>query len=129
MKSIYNYNLEQLQDYFINNNDKKFHALQVFEWLYKKRVSSFEEMSNIKKETILNLREDFDKKQYEIAELLNITRQQYSLYELGKRDIPAEYIKKLAKYYNTSSDYILEITDEITPYINSKKPKKDIPKS
>ncbi len=76
-----------------------------------------------------DLREDFDKKQYEIAELLNITRQQYSLYELGKRDIPVEYIKKLAKYYNTSSDYILEITDEITPYINSKKPKKDIPKS
>ena len=76
-----------------------------------------------------DLIEDFDKKQYEIAELLNITRQQYSLYELGKRDIPAEYIRKLAKYYNTSSDYILEITDEITPYINSKKTKKDIPKS
>ena len=76
-----------------------------------------------------DLREDFDKKQYEIAKLLNITRQHYSLYELGKRDIPVEYIKKLAKYYNTSSDYILEITDEITPYINSKKPKKDIPKS
>ena len=74
-----------------------------------------------------DLREDFDKKQYEIAKLLNITRQQYSLYELGKRDIPAEYIKKLAKYYNTSSDYILEITDEITPYINSKKRKKDVP--
>ena len=74
-----------------------------------------------------DLREDFDKKQYEIAELLNITRQQYSLYELGRRDIPAEYIRKLAKYYNTSSDYILEITDEITPYINSKKRKKDVP--
>lgn len=67
-----------------------------------------------------DLREDFDKKQYEIAEFLNITRQQYSLYELGKRDISAEYIRKLAKYYNTSSDYILEITDEITPYINKK---------
>ena len=52
MKSIYNYNLEQLQDYFINNNDKKFHALQVFEWLYKKSVTSFDEMSNIKKDTI-----------------------------------------------------------------------------
>ena len=74
-----------------------------------------------------DLREDFDKKQYEIAELLNITRQQYSLYELGRRDIPADYIRKLAKYYNTSSDYILEITDEITPYINSKTSKKDIP--
>lgn len=74
-----------------------------------------------------DLREDFDKKQHEIAEFLNITRQQYSLYELGKRDIPAEFICKLAKYYNTSADYILEITDEITPYINSNTIKKDIP--
>ena len=73
-----------------------------------------------------DLREDFDKKQHEIAQFLNITRQQYSLYELGKRDIPADFIRKLAKYYNTSSDYILEITDEITPYINSKTLKKDI---
>lgn len=77
-----------------------------------------------------DLREDFDKKQFEIAEFLDITRQQYSLYELGKRDIPAEYIKKLAKYYNTSSDYILEITDEITPYINHETSrKKDISKN
>ena len=74
-----------------------------------------------------DLREDFDKKQYEIAKLLDITRQQYRLYELGKRDIPAEYIRKLAKYYNTSADYILEITDEITPYINSKKRKNGMP--
>lgn len=65
-----------------------------------------------------DLREDFDKKQYEIADLLKITRQQYSLYETGKRDIPAEYIRKLARYYNTSCDYILEMTDEITPYIS-----------
>ena len=86
-------------------------------------------MNTLYLKRLKDLREDFDKKQYEIAELLNITRQQYSLYELGKRDIPAEYIKKLAKYYNTSSDYILEITDEITPYINSKKSKKDIPKN
>ena len=86
-------------------------------------------MNTLYLKRLKDLREDFDKKQYEIAELLNITRQQYSLYELGKRDIPAEYIRKLAKYYNTSSDYILEITDEITPYINSKKSKKDIPKN
>ena len=63
-----------------------------------------------------DLREDFDKKQYEIADLLKITRQQYSLYETGKRDIPAEYIKKLAIFYNTSSDYILELTNKTKPY-------------
>ena len=63
-----------------------------------------------------DLREDRDLKQINIAEILKITRQQYSLYELGKRDIPAEYIKILAKFYNTSTDYILELTDEIKPY-------------
>lgn len=63
-----------------------------------------------------DLREDRDLKQVNIAEILKITRQQYSLYELGKRDIPAEYIKILAKFYNTSTDYILELTDEMKPY-------------
>lgn len=63
-----------------------------------------------------DLREDNDAKQSTIAEVLKITRQQYSLYELGKRDIPAEYIRILAKYYNTSTDFILEMTDETKPY-------------
>ena len=67
-----------------------------------------------------DLREDRDLKQVNIAEILKITRQQYSLYELGKRDIPAEYIKVLAKFYNTSTDYILELTDEVKPYKRKK---------
>ena len=63
-----------------------------------------------------DLREDFDKKQYEIAQLLNITRQQYSLYETGKRDLPIKYLGILAKFYNTSSDYILGLTDNPKSY-------------
>ncbi len=63
-----------------------------------------------------DLREDADLKQTAIANLLKITRQQYSLYETGKRDIPAEYIKILANFYNTSCDYILEMTDEVKSY-------------
>ena len=63
-----------------------------------------------------DLREDKDAKQQVIADLLKITRQQYSLYELGKRDIPSEYIKILANFYNTSTDYILELTNETKPY-------------
>lgn len=62
------------------------------------------------------LREDSDIKQLAIADLLNITGQQYSLYETGKRAIPATYLKILANFYHTSSDYILELTDEIKPY-------------
>lgn len=63
-----------------------------------------------------DLREDADLKQLAIANLLGITRQQYSLYETGKRDIPAEYIKTLASFYGTSCDYILELTNNQNPY-------------
>lgn len=62
------------------------------------------------------LREDSDIKQATIANLLTITRQQYSLYETGKRTIPVNYIKILANFYNTSCDYILENTDDMKPY-------------
>ena len=63
-----------------------------------------------------DLREDKDEKQIAIAELLNITRQQYSLYETGKRDLPIKYLGILANFYNTSSDYILGLTDNPKPY-------------
>lgn len=63
-----------------------------------------------------DLREDAELKQINIAEELKITRQQYGLYETGKRDIPAEYIKQLAIFYKTSTDYIMELTNEIRPY-------------
>ena len=63
-----------------------------------------------------DLREDKDEKQITIAELLNITRQEYSLYETGKRDLPIKFLGIPAKFYNTSTDYILELTDNIKPY-------------
>lgn len=58
-------------------------------------------------ETIKELREDNDKLQKEIADELEITVQQYSLYETGKRSLPIEHLIKLCKYYNVSADYIL----------------------
>lgn len=65
------------------------------------------------------LREDADVKQLVVADLLKITRQQYSLYETGRRTIPVNYVKILANFYNTSCDYILEETDETKPYKKS----------
>ena len=59
MKNIYDYTLEELEEYFIGINEKKFKAIQVFEWLYKKRVKDFDSMSNIKIDTINKLKEDF----------------------------------------------------------------------
>lgn len=53
-----------------------------------------------------DIREDMDKKQLEIAMILNITQQQYQLYESGKRELPMHHFIKLARYYNVSLDYL-----------------------
>lgn len=63
-----------------------------------------------------DLREDCDKTQREIAAIVGMSQTGYSQYELGKNDIPTTILKKLALFYNTSIDYILELTDEKTPY-------------
>lgn len=59
---------------------------------------------------IKDLRIDHDLYQKQIANLLKITRQQYGLYESGKRDIPIDLLIKLANFYNVSIDYMVERT-------------------
>ena len=58
-----------------------------------------------------DMREDADKKQEEIAFVLKITRQQYQLYESGKREMPMHHFMTLAKYYNISLDYLAGLVD------------------
>ena len=65
---------------------------------------------------IRDLREDRDLLQKDIAAYLQCTQVCYSNYEMGKRDIPTDVLKALARYYNTSVDYLLELTDEPAPY-------------
>lgn len=60
-----------------------------------------------------DIREDSDKKQEDIAMILNITRQQYQLYESGKREMPMHHFVTLAKYYNVSLDYLSGLTDTL----------------
>lgn len=57
------------------------------------------------------LREDHDKTQSEIAEILETTYQYYSAYERGIRDIPFQRVIRLAQYYHVSLDYIAELTN------------------
>lgn len=59
MKNIYGYSLSKLTSILIEVGYKKFAAQQIFDWLYKKRVKSFDEMTNIKKELIIYLKENF----------------------------------------------------------------------
>ncbi|MBO5262538.1 MAG: helix-turn-helix transcriptional regulator [Clostridia bacterium] len=60
---------------------------------------------------IKDLREDNDKKQAEIAKLLNTTIQQYSRYERGERELPMHHFVTLANFYNVSIDYLAGLTD------------------
>ena len=58
-KNIRSLTLEELKDFFKQNNQPTFRAKQVYEWLWKKSVASFEEMRNISKEVILLLDQHF----------------------------------------------------------------------
>lgn len=71
MQNIYGMTFEQLENYFISMNEKKFRAIQVYEFLYKKRVKSFEEMNNIGNELINKMKCDFDNNFIEIIEKQN----------------------------------------------------------
>ncbi len=63
-----------------------------------------------------DLREDMDLTQSELAAYLHIKQNTYSQYENGQRQIPIELLIALAKYYKTSTDYLLELTDLKKPY-------------
>ncbi len=62
------------------------------------------------------IREDKDLYQKNVAEIINVTQQQYNKYELGINSIPIEKLDKLATYYNTSIDYLVGRTNEKKPY-------------
>ena len=59
MQNIYGITFEELEDYFIKNNDKRFKATQVYNWVYKKRINSFEEMRNVSRDTINTMKSNF----------------------------------------------------------------------
>ncbi len=59
MNNIYNYTIEELEQYFININEKKFRAIQIYEWLYKKRINDFTEINNINKQLLKKIKDDF----------------------------------------------------------------------
>ena len=61
---------------------------------------------------IRELREDNDLLQKHLAEYLHCSQVAYSRYEMGTRDIPTQVLIKLAKFYNTSTDYILGLTNK-----------------
>lgn len=67
-----------------------------------------------------DFREDKDISQKKMAEILNVAQTTYSDYELGKINIPLNTLKKPALFFDTSIDYLLELTDVSKPYPRKK---------
>lgn len=63
---------------------------------------------------IRDLREDKDLTQRELGEILLCSQRVYSDYERGVLDIPTEILIRLADFYDVSTDYILNRTDDQT---------------
>lgn len=60
---------------------------------------------------IRDLREDADLTQKELSQILNLNQRAYAYYESGKRSLPIDVLINIAEYFNTTTDYILGLTD------------------
>ena len=70
---------------------------------------------------IRDLREDRDLSQQKVADAIGITQRKYSYIETGTQPLTDELLAALAEFYDTSTDYILRLTDVRKPYPRSKK--------
>ena len=65
---------------------------------------------------IRDLREDHDKTQQEIADILGTSQTMYARYERGANEMPIRHLIALCKYYSVSADYILGLSDKQLKY-------------
>lgn len=73
-----------------------------------KSKSSIRDMSYIY--ILRNLREDADKTQAQVAEILGISQTMYARYESGKNELPVRHLITLSKFYHVSTDYLLGLS-------------------
>ncbi len=67
------------------------------------------------RERMRSLREDHDLSQAELGKVLNKSQQGYSLIENGRAELKMDDLALLCQFYNVSADYIIGLTDKITP--------------
>ena len=82
MKNIFSMTFESLEKYFLDNNDKKFRATQLYDFLYKKRIYDLDNMTNIPNNTKELLKKDFDFKFIKIIKKQEDTNVKKYLFEL-----------------------------------------------
>ena len=96
MRNIYDLTLIEFEDYFISNNDKKFRATQIYDYLYKKRETDIDKMSNIGKTTKEMLKKDFDFFKLKIVKKQEDKGVKKYLFELKDKN----YIESVVMYHD-----------------------------
>ena len=86
MENIYNKTIDGLEEYFLSIGEKKFKAIQVFEWLYQKRIKTFSDMSNIKKDVIEKLSSDFSIERLNVVKVERDVEVNKYLFELTDKE-------------------------------------------
>ena len=84
MKNIYDLTYEEMEEYFLNIGSKKFHAMQLFTWVYEKRVESYSEVTNIKKELLDNISMDYSIDRLKIVSIeedVDVSKYLFELYD------------------------------------------------
>ena len=70
---------------------------------------------------IRDLRTDRGLTQEQVATFLHVSQNTYSQYEIGTSRFPLDVVVKLAEYYGVSVDYLVDLTDDPTPYPRKRK--------
>lgn len=84
MKNIYGYEYNDLEEKLLSIGEKKYKTKQLFEWLYIHKVSGFDEMTNLSKESINNMKKHFS---IELLEIVKVQKSEYtSKYLFGLDD-------------------------------------------
>ncbi len=83
MKNIYGFTLEELENYFVSIGSKKFHAKQLFSWLYEKRINSLDMVTDIKKEVLEILKNDLSLDRLSIVDVQKDVDVNKYLFELS----------------------------------------------
>lgn len=86
MKSIYDLTKTDLEEYFLSIGSKKFHADQLFDWLYVKRIKSFDEVTNIKKEILEEIKSNFKLNDLKIVNIEKDKDVNKYLFELSDKE-------------------------------------------
>lgn len=96
MNNIFGITLSDLEEYFLNIGEKKYRAVQVYDWLYKKYVYDFNEFSNIKQSIIDKLNNDFTNEFINIEKVLEGTDVKKFLFRL----LDGEKIEAVLMYHD-----------------------------